>query len=81
MIDRSLVETRDGAERTGDQMQLVLNDQLGLGMTTIGGENGTGLGHPRQTGEFVHRADDQTRPFGVNLIIHHGGGNAGMEIA
>src|SRR5690606_16942315 len=71
-VDRGLVQADERAERTRDQMQLVLDDEVRRGIGARGrasAEEATALLVPRKHGELVDRANDQRGALVVDVLV------------
>ena len=76
LVDGRLVEPDHGAQRATDEVQLVLNDEVGrqigvagVGNPSPGSEQRPDLPLPRHHGELVHGADDERRAIGVHVAV------------
>src|SRR5690242_3111950 len=69
--DYGLVVTDHGAQRAGNQMQLVLNNQVGRKRSPVRvePEEASRFGIPRKQSKFVHRSDQERRTLFINRFI------------
>jgi len=83
-VDSRLVEADQCAERAGDEVQLVLDDEFGrwgaLGCVTSVEQCGR-FGLPGHLGELVDRGDDQRGPVQVDRLVDQVGREPVAEIA
>ena len=79
-VDRRLVETGHGAERPGNEMQLVLDDQVGRPrMVRVAAvEETRRLAGPRQRRELVGGRDHERGQAAVDRLVHRHDGQGAL---
>lgn len=76
-----LIEADGGAERAGEQVQLVLDDQVRRAVPGVSPEQPSRARFPGEPGELVHRAENEGRRPVVHLFVDDGDGQLVVEDA